>query len=47
MATVKFLQYSVHPACMVIDPCRKRSFVMSMQLRQCFARAKPVRLKIS
>jgi len=31
---------------MVIDPRRKR-FVMNMQLRQCFARAKPIRLKIS
>jgi len=30
---------------MVIDPRRKR-FVMNMQLRQCFARAKPIRLKI-
>ena len=32
--------------CMVIDPRRKR-FGMSMQLRQCFARAKPIRLKIT
>jgi len=31
---------------MVIDPRRKR-FVMKMQLGQCFARAKPIRLKIS
>jgi len=31
---------------MVIDPRRKR-FGMSMQVRQCFARAKPIRLKIS
>jgi len=31
---------------MVIDPRRKR-FVMNMQPRQCFARAKPTRLKIS
>ena len=31
---------------MVIDPRRKR-FVMNMQLRQGFARAKPIRLKIS
>jgi len=31
---------------MVIDPRRKR-FVMNMQLRQCFASAKPLRLKIS
>jgi len=30
--------------CMAIHSHRKR-FVMSMQLRQCFARAKPVRLK--
>jgi len=29
-----------------MDPRRKR-FVMDMQLRQCFARAKPIRLKIS
>ena len=32
--------------CMVIDPRRKR-FAMNMQLRQCFARAKLIRLKIS
>jgi len=32
--------------CMVIDPRRKR-FLMNMQLRQCFARVKPIRLKIS
>ena len=32
--------------CVVIDPRRKR-FVMNMQLRQCFARAKPIRVKIS
>jgi len=31
---------------MVIDPRRKR-FAMNMQLRQCFARAKLIRLKIS
>jgi len=31
---------------MAIDPWRKR-FVMNIQLRQCFARAKPFRLKIS
>jgi len=31
---------------MVIDPRRKR-FLMNMQLRQCFARAKLIRLKIS
>jgi len=31
---------------MVIDPPHKR-FVMNMQLRQGFARAKPIRLKIS
>ena len=31
---------------MVIDPRCKR-FVMNMQLRQGFARAKPIRLKIS
>jgi len=31
---------------MAIDPRRKK-FVMNMQLRQCFARAKPIRLKIS
>jgi len=31
---------------MVIDPRRKR-FVMNMQLRQRFASAKPIRLKIS
>jgi len=31
---------------MVIDPRRKR-FVMNMQLRQRFARAKPIRLQIS
>jgi len=31
---------------MVIDPRRKR-FLMNMQLRQCFARVKPIRLKIS
>jgi len=31
---------------MVIDP-RHKIFVMNMQLRQCFARAKPMRLKIS
>jgi len=31
---------------MVIDPRRKR-FVMNMPLRQCFARAKLIRLKIS
>jgi len=31
---------------MVIDLLRKR-FEMNMQLRQCFARAKPIRLKIS
>jgi len=31
---------------MVIDPRRNR-FVMNMQLRQCFARVKPIRLKIS
>jgi len=30
---------------MVIDPRRKR-FVMNMHFRQCFARAKPIRLKI-
>jgi len=30
---------------MVIDPRRTR-FVMKMQLRQCFDRAKPIRLKI-
>jgi len=30
---------------MVIDPRRKR-FAMNMQLRQCFARAKPIQLKI-
>ena len=32
--------------CMVIDPRRKR-LVMNMQLRLCFARAKPIWLKIS
>jgi len=32
--------------CMAIDLRRKR-FVMNMQHRQCFARAKPIRLKIS
>jgi len=32
--------------CMVID-LRRMRFVMNMQLRQCFARAKPIRLKIS
>ena len=32
--------------CMVIDLCRKR-FVINMQLRQCFAGANPIRLKIS
>jgi len=31
---------------MVKNPRHKRS-VMNMQLRQCFARAKPIRLKIS
>jgi len=31
---------------MVTDPRRKR-FVMNMQLRLCFARVKPIRLKIS
>jgi len=31
---------------MVIDPRHKR-FVMNMQLRQCFARAKPILLKTS
>jgi len=31
---------------MVIDPRRKR-FVMNMQVRQCFARAKPIGLKIN
>jgi len=31
---------------MVIDPRRKRS-VMNMKLRQCFDRAKPIRLQIS
>ena len=31
---------------MVIDPRRKR-FVVNMQLRQCFARVKPIWLKIS
>jgi len=31
---------------MVIDPRRKR-FGMCMQLRQCFSRANPIRLKIS
>jgi len=31
---------------MGIDPRCKR-FVMNMQTRQCFARAKPIRLKIS
>jgi len=30
--------------CMVTDSRQKR-FVMNMQLKQCFARAKPVRLK--
>jgi len=32
--------------CMVINPRRKR-LVMNMQLRDCFARAKPIRMKIS
>jgi len=31
-------------SCMVID-CLQRRFVMNMQLRQCFSRSKPVRLK--
>jgi len=31
---------------MAVDPCQKR-FVMNMQLRQCFARGKPFRLKKS
>jgi len=31
---------------MVIDPSRKR-FAINMQLTQCFARAKPIRLKTS
>jgi len=31
---------------MVVDP-RRKGFAMNMQLRQCFARAKPIRLKIS
>jgi len=41
-ATVKSLQYSLHPA-MVIDSSQKR-FVIYMKLRQCFVRAKPFRL---
>jgi len=44
-ANSKFFAIFCTP-CMVIDPRRKR-FGMSMQLRQCFARAKPIRLKIS
>ena len=44
--TVKFFRYSHCAPCMVID-CFQKRFVIYMQLRQCFSRAKPFRLQQS
>jgi len=47
MATVKPLQYSVHYATYMFIDLRQKRFVINTQLRQCFARAQPFRLKKS
>jgi len=39
----KYLQYSVHSA--LIIESRQKRFVMNLQLRQCFTKAKPFQLK--